>query len=245
LSGASTWQIELDASGRRGVLLVRQSSQTELFVLEEGRSPTPIRGADSYQMGKTSGVAKVGSTWYVGSEVGSQFSVLRIVGGRLEQVLSVPRFVNTRHSDDGARLVASSDGSALAILAQASSWYFYPILGATVSTPIEIHPGEFATLPHTCEGDQHGFVFSQLVSVAPHVELLGAAAAVAASNVWARFVASSEGVCVDALAAVATAPLPDTLRRGTKPPRLTRVPVPMVLAERGSSARRWAFECTM
>jgi hypothetical protein len=245
LGGSSTWQIELDVSGRRGLLLVRQAGLTDLFVVEEGRSLTPIQGAAAYGIGKTSGVAKIGSTWFLGSELGSQFSVLKIVGGRLEPVLTVPRFVRSGHTDDGARLVASVEGDKLAVLAQASSWYLYPILDDTLGAPLEVKPGAFASLPPTCPGDEQGFAFSQMLSIAPHVDLLGAAGAVAASQVWARFVAGSEGVCVEELAAVASAPLPDAVRRATRPPALERAPTPMVLAERGAAARRWAFECAM
>lgn len=245
LGGSATWQLELDVSGRRGLLLVRQASQTDLFVVEEGRSLTAIQGAQDFGIGKTSGVAKVGSSWYLGSELGSQFSVFRIVGGRLEPVLTVPNVVDRRHSKGGARLVQTADREAVAILAQSASFYFYPILGERLGAPIEIRPKEFASLPETCTGDENGFAFSQLVSVAPHVDLLGAASAVDASQVWARFIAGSEGVCVDALSATASAPLPDTVRRGTAPPSQKRAPVPMVLVEQGTSARRWAFECTL
>jgi hypothetical protein len=246
LSGSSSWQIELDVSGRRGLLLVRQSSQTDMFVVEEGRSLTPIKGAADLGVSRTSGVAKMESSWYLGSELGSQFTVFRIVGGRLEPVLSVPRFVSTGQSEAAARLVQSAEGDALAVLAQASSWYLYPIVNDTLGAPIEVLPSEFASLPPTCSGDEQGFSFAQLLSVAPHVELLGAASAVSASQVWARFVAGSDGVCVDALAATASAPLPDALRRGTTGPAPKRsVPVPMVLAEQGASARRWAFECSL
>ena len=74
---------------------------------------------------------------------------------------------------------------------------------------------------------------------------MGAAGAVQASRVEARLATLDAGVCVDSLAARASAVLPESLTRQgpRRPVSPERAPVAMVLSEEGSASRRWHFDC--
>jgi hypothetical protein len=242
--GSANWQFELEPSGREGLLLVRQPSQSQLFVVSQGRAITPIRGADIIT--RTSGVVRIGSTWHFGAPTGLGFSVFKIVGDRIQLLNSYPFDEATSGIRLLPRLVRNTHGDALAILLEAKGKYFYPInlVNGTLQAPISISPSKYNSLPESC-GDDSGFVFTETVRVSPFVELMGPAAAVNASSVEARLNTSATGVCVDVLAAQASNVLPESLTRvGPRAPeRAERAPVPLVLSEQGQASRRWHFNC--
>lgn len=241
---SASWQYESEASGREGLLLVRQPSQTDLFIVSEGRALTPIRGAGS--LVRTSGVAKLGSSWHFGAPTVGGFSVYKIVGDQVSLVNTYP-FDEERAGSRTPRLVRNTDGDALAIVLDATSHYIYPLDAhdGAIDTPLRIAPPELAKLPPRCGADENGFVFVDAVTIAPFVELMGKAAAVNATRIEARFVATATGVCVDKLAGVASAVLPEPLERGGAPAQVVASgpPVPMVLSEQGAASRRWGFDC--
>jgi hypothetical protein len=241
--GTTSWQFELEPSGREGLLLVRQPSQSQLFIVAEGRAITPIRGGDA--ISRTSGVVRLGSSWHIGAPTSAGFSVFKLVGDQLKLLQSYP------FEEDAARmvpqLVRNRNADALGILLDAQSKYIYPInlWDGSLQSPLMVTPAALASLPANCEADDSGFVFTDLVNIAPFVELMGEAGAVNASRVEARLSTLGQGVCVDSLAARASAVLPESLARaGTRAPaRPPRAPVPMVLSEEGSASRRWHFNC--
>lgn len=241
---SASWQYESEASGREGLLLVRQPTQTELFIVSEGRAVTPIRGAGA--LVRTAGAAKLGSSWYFGAPTSHGFGVYKISGDQIILVSTYP-FDEERSASRTPRLVRNTDGDALAIVLDATSHYIYPVnvVDGALDAPFTISPVEISKLPPRCQGDENGFVFTDALGVAPFVELMGRAAAVNASRVEARFIATTTGLCVDGLAAVASAVLPEPLERGGAPaPAVsTGLPVPMVLSEQGAASRRWGFDC--
>ncbi len=241
---SAAWQYESEASGREGLLLVRQPAQTDLFIVSEGRAVTPIRGAGS--LVRTSGVAKLGSSWHFGAPTVGGFAVYKIVGDQISLVNTYP-FDEERSGSRAPRLVRNTDADALAIVLDATSHYIYPVnVGdGSLDSPLRISPVDVSKLPPRCAADENGFVFTDTVAVAPFVELMGKAAAVNATRIDARFVATSTGVCVDALAGLASAVLPEPLDRGGAPAQAaaTGAPVPMVLSEQGAASRRWGFDC--
>ncbi len=243
--GTANWQLELEPSGREGLLMIREPSQTRMFIVSEGRAITPIRGAES--LTQTSGVVRLGSTWHVGAVTADGFSIFKIVGDRLV-LLGTHPFDEERSAPRLApRLVRNTGGDALAVLLEAQGWYLYPVNqeDGSLESPLVSPPSEVAVFPPSCSGSEDGYTFVDRVSVAPYVELMGEAAAVNASRVEARFVVAADGVCVDALAARASAVLPESLGRvGTRQPaRPERAPVLMVLSEQGMASRRWEFDC--
>jgi len=241
---SASWQYESEASGREGLLLVRQPTQTELFIVSEGRAVTPIRGAEA--LVRTSGVAKLGSSWYFGAPTSGGFSVYKIVGDQVVLVNAYP-FDEERSGSRTPRLVRNTDGDALAIVLDATSQYVYPvdIVDGSLGAALTLAPVEFAKLPPRCGADDSGFVFVDGVKVAPFVELMGRAAAVNATRIEARFIATATGLCVDALAALANAVLPEPLERGAPQAESASAgpPVPMVLSEQGAASRRWRVDC--
>jgi len=241
---SASWQYESEVSGREGLLLVRQPAQTELFIVSEGRAVTPIRGANA--LVRTSGVAKLGSSWYFGAPTPGGVSVYRIVGDQITVLNSYP-FDEEHISSRTPRLVRNTDGDALGLALDSTSQYIYPVnlLDGSLSTPLTIPPAEFSKLPRRCGADENGFVFTDAVKVAPFVELMGKAAAVNATRIEARYVTTATGLCVDALAALANAVLPEPLERGSAGVEggSGGVPVPMVLSEQGAASRRWRFDC--
>ncbi len=244
--GSASWQFEPEPSGREGLLLVRQQSHADLFVVAEGRAIMPIRGADPIT--RTSGVVKLGSTWHLGALNGdAEFAVYKIVGDRLELWGTYPFDEGQSGLRTVPRLVRNTHGDALALMLESTSSYFYPIglEDAALEAPLVISPKAMAALPPSCEGNENGFTFVNDVSVAPYVELMGEAAAVNASRVEGRFTTLPSGVCVEALAARASAVLPESLTRSRvrAPQRPERAPVAMVLSEQGAASRRWEFDC--
>ncbi|HEU5076513.1 MAG TPA: hypothetical protein VFU02_20120 [Polyangiaceae bacterium] len=241
---SASWQYESEASGREGLLLVRQPSQTELFIVAEGRAVTRIRGADG--LVRTSGVVRLGSSWHFGAPTVGGFSVYKIVGDQVTLVNTYP-FDEERSGSRTPRLVRNTDADALAIVLDATSHYVYPVnvLYGSLDAPLRIAPVEFSKLPPRCAADENGFVFTDAISVAPFVELMGRAAAVNATRIEARFIATATGLCVEGLAALASAVLPEPLERGVAPVLgdSNGLPVPMVLSEQGAASRRWRFEC--
>lgn len=241
--GSASWQFEADVSGREGLLLVRQPSQAQLFVVAEGRAVTPIRGADAIV--RTSGVVKLGSSWHFGAPTTEGFGIYKIVGDQVALVNVYPFDEARSGLRVQPKLIRNTDGDSVAIFLDSTARYIYPVnlLDGSLLAPLTIEPAAVASLPPSCTGDESGFVFVDNVKVAPYVELMEGAAAVNATRVEARYISTSDGVCVDTLAAQASALLPESLRRGNMPRQQGQVPVPMVLSEQAASARRWRFSC--
>lgn len=241
--GSASWQFEADVFGREGLLLVRQPSQAQLFVVAEGRAVTPIRGADAIV--RTSGVVKLGSSWLFGAPTTEGFGIYKIVGDQVTLVNVYPFDEARSGLRTPPRLIRNTDGDSVAVLLDSMARYIYPVNlnDGGLLAPLSIEPAAVANLPRPCNGDENGFAFVDAVNVAPYVELMEGAAAVNATRVEGRFVSTSDGVCVDTLAAQASALLPESLHRGGMPRRHDGVPVPMVLSEQAASARRWQFDC--
>jgi hypothetical protein len=244
-SGSSSWDAVLDPLARAGALAINSRGTLELFLLEEERGIVPVRDAGRHGFFSLSGVVKLGTTWYVGAEAGSQtFRILRIEGGRASVLSEYPLYQLGR-SGLRASVVRSSSGNRLGVWVRGGGWYVVPVNTATgaLGAPLELGPPDLARTPRACSADAEGWLLKTSPSetsrdlLEPNID----AGDARVRNLEARLIVSASGVCLDALAAQA-----ERSRVMAKKVTLSadRLSTPLIASERRAGGQRWGFRCT-
>jgi hypothetical protein len=180
--------------------------------------------------------------------------VLAIDGGTMSVLGSYPRY-----TDDGAadppRVVRTVHGDALGLWVVepgraglgggGDTWFVYPVdpKSGDSGSPLVIDRAAFFHAPRPCEPDEDGWLLVHNVnpSVA-NFEFTAVPSPPALGKVEARYIASSGGLCLDALAGQVEGDPPKDLRpRSVHAP--SRQSVELALTDRATD-RRWGFRCT-
>jgi hypothetical protein len=243
-STPSAWHLDLDPSGRAGVLSVAVRGSTDLFAIEENRAPVRLINAGRQGVGSVTSVVRLGATFYVAAQDEPRSTrVFALEGGEarlLGQYADLPQGRGVAPT-----LVRSVRGDALGIWTRAAGWFVFPLdlrTGA-VTSAIEITPPELAKLPRVCAPDEQGYLLEGPVGIEPYVDFAEGAERVSAHGYQGRFVVSDQGVCVGALAAQSDASIAHAAPARAER-RAPAVSVPLVVSDRSERGRRWTFRCT-
>ncbi|MBX3183169.1 MAG: hypothetical protein KIT72_04635 [Polyangiaceae bacterium] len=204
--GYTNWRFTPATSDAAGLLNVTVRGGQTLYLLEEGKPPTRLRG-DLWPLTNLAGLVRVGGAWYGGSLVQSEaFTVYRIEGGESRAVASFPIRRDRTHTN--ISLVRSAQADAFGVLVQvraprvepsAGQWYLYPfdLEQRQVGEPLVISAEQLSNTPRLCGAEDDGWWIEGPLPGAPYLNL----GAQRGSLMSARLIADAGGVCVAALAA--------------------------------------------
>lgn len=238
----TTWQAVADVSGRAAALLLRDARETRLFLLEPNRAPLRVGVSASTELTNLVGVARLDRGFFVAA-LSSQGSldIFAVTGTSLARLMS---FSDLRGAAGALapRLVTDRDAHKLAIAVHTSELYVYPLdlEHREALAPLVVGAAALSAGPTTCSPETRGWLFEALLGVQPYMELDGQPYRSALTHVEARWLVSQGDVCVEAIAAQSTAERPparSTLAENLQPT------VPLVVTQRGVSARRWLYAC--
>ncbi|MFZ5890959.1 MAG: hypothetical protein ACOY0T_07905 [Myxococcota bacterium] len=244
-SVSSAWHINLDPSGRSGILSVSARGNTELFAVAENRGVVSLLNASRSGVGALASAVEMESGFYVAAqEEPRSLRVFALEGNDarlLGQYADLPQGRGVV-----PLLVRSTRRDALAIWTRGPGWYVFPLdlRNGAVGRAIEISARELSRLPRSCEPDEDGYLLEGPVGVEPYAEFVDGAEKVVASSFVGRFIVSERGVCVASLAARADDPMDRKLSPRTKSSaRAESLRVPLVVSDRSERGRRWGFRC--
>lgn len=252
---ANDWGGLYDPGGDGALVAMRTGNVLSLAVAERDRAIVMVGNADDFALDRPAGAVKVSGRWFVGSAVGPRtFHVLGIDGGTMRLVGSYPRYADANAAY--ARVVRTARGDALGIwvvargqpgsTAGGDTWFVYPVdpESGEASQPLVIGRMDLVRTPRPCASDEDGWLLvnSEVNSSVWRLEFTGVASEPTVNKLEARFIASSAGLCVDALAGQVEGDPPKDLRpRNVHAP--SRPSVGLALTDRASD-RRWGFRCT-
>ncbi len=243
-TGSSSWDAVLDPLARAGALTINSRGTLELFLLEDERGIVSVRDAGRHGFFSLAGVVKLGQTWYIGAEAGSQtFRILRVEAGRASVLAEYPLYQLGR-SGLRASVVRSSADNRLGVWVRGGGYYVFPVNtgNGSLGAPLEIPPAELARTPRACAADANGWVLKTLPSetsrdlLEPHID----AGETRLRNLEARLIVGAAGVCLDALAAQAERSNV-VAKKVTLPP--DRLSAPLIASERRVGGQRWGLRC--
>jgi hypothetical protein len=240
----SSWRVNLDASGRAGVLSVSARGTTELFAVAENRGVVPLLNATRAGVGNVASAVEMESGFYIAAqEEPRSLRVFALEGG---DARLLGQYADLPQSRGFPVLVRSTRRDALALWTRGAGWFVFPIdlrTGA-VSRAIEISARALSRFPRACEPDEDGYLLEGPVGVEPYAEFVDGAEKVIASAFTGRFIVSERGVCVSALAARADDPVDRKLSlRSKSRTGADNFRVPLVVSDRSERGRRWGFRC--
>lgn len=243
-STPSVWNLTLDSSGRAGVLAITARGSTDLFAIEEGRPPQLLVNASRQGIGAVTSAVRIASTYYVSAyEEGRTFRVFALEGGKARLVGQYPDAALGRTINP--LLVRGTRGDALGIWGRGPGWYLFPIdtRNGAIDSPIEITARQLSSAPPPCSPDEEGYLLEGPLGIDPYVEFTHSEG-LAARAFEGRFVASTARICVSELAGRAEGAIEPTPASKRPSARLPLLSLPLVLTDRSSGGRRWAFRCS-
>jgi hypothetical protein len=180
------------------------------------------------------------------------FHVLGIEGGTMRSVGSYPRYVEQLQAPAWVVRNVRGDGLGIWVIAKGQlglhgggdTWFVYPVDTETgePGPPLVVPRSERVRAPRPCGPDEDGWLLIHDFSSVARFEFPGIAVAPGVAKIEARLIASSHGLCVDAIAAQVEGDPPKDLRARNvnAPPRQS---VELALTDRATD-RRWGFRCT-
>lgn len=243
-SGPSNWDATLDPAGSGGALVIVSRGTVELFLFEKERGITRVRDVARFGFFSLSGVVKLGATWYLGIEAGTQeFRILKVEGDRASVLGEYPLHQLGR-APLRVGIVRNNRASALGLWARGKGFYVFPVdtEKGTTGAPLEVTPAALSRTPRACTSDDEGWVLKTAPSDTGR-DMLEPNLAVGESrvgNIEVRLIVSATATCVSALAAQSETAV---LTHGT-PIGAEKNTVPLVLTERVSGGRRLGFRCS-
>lgn len=245
-----SWSVELEPSGRSGILRGASSSGAHLYLLEDGRSIATVLDSPS-QVSGLSGVVKVDDRLYFGTKSGSEhFRVYEVTGNRA--VLFAEYGEVSRRLEP--KLVRDDAARSLAVWARdekmrgaATTWYVYPIDRRTGSAhePLVLHPHQLGARPPPCSTDASGWVLEGEPPLQPLLELKGASEDDEnPRGVRARLLAGVSRLClagmtgrIDGAGRVRKLPPARQALLDTSPSSI------LVVNDRNERGQKWEFRC--
>ncbi len=240
--GYANWRISPATGEAAALLTITVRGAQSLYLLEEGKPITRLRG-DLWPLSNLAGLVRVGGTWYAGSMASSEvFGVYRIEGGEVRWVNNLP--TRRERGAEVMSLTRNTQADSLAVVVQvrapraepgAGQWYLYPLdlEQAQVGEPVVISTEQLHQTPRLCGAAADGWWLEGPLLGAPYLNL----GAQRGGLTSARLIAGDHGVCVTALAADSSAAL------GVRPQASGRTQgVHLTLSARDGSAR-WGYRC--
>lgn len=245
------WNVVLDASSRAGLLSIRSHGETELYLASQERPIVAVTNVTNLDHRRPISLAGAAGHEYLGGQSDGMFSVHRLDAGVATPLGHYPQLAA---DSVRAELVASRSDDALALWIRTADdgWFFYPLDLTTgqAGDPTHVPMAALAGVPPACSDESQGWL---VISEVPLSTLGGSAA-----NVWlafepalsglrarrleARVIASSQGLCLQAVAA--------QLDDSSVVPRHVRMqagasekPVTLTLTDRATE-RRLGFRCS-
>jgi hypothetical protein len=244
------WQLDLEARGHMGSLLVRTGSEPALHLIDEGRPIVTLPAKAVAELGSPTGAIKVLGTWYLGSFKNKTVSVHRVSEGQLTLLGQYPI-----HADDGrvaVRLIQNTEGNALAIWERSSAagWYVFPIDrdSGEAAPAVTLALARLGRPPPACPTEHSGWTMVSHVPLTSsgrsesntQIQFSGGAEGLRTKALRARVVVDDAGICLEALAARADGELPRAARLEVGHARVGSVN--MTVSDE-SSDLSWGFRC--
>jgi hypothetical protein len=236
-SGISHLYSALDPSREGGLVLLRSSSGVDLFVFDRERAPETVRGAEELGLGSLEDAVRVGEAWFTLQRVGSSLRVLRIRGGRIEELTSLQL---GRGEAPWARIVRTVGGEGLGLFAEGEAGrVVYPIdpRHGSLGTPLKIP--RLGAQPRPCADAADGYLLTAELSPLPNLSLAGTMHPVDVSRVTAQVVVGGPEVCVAELSASTR----DLVQISQAPMREEDAALTLTVTEQRGGGRRWEMMC--
>jgi hypothetical protein len=250
---ANEWGGLVDTGGDGAIVTMRAGNALSVAVAEPDRALVVVGNADDFALDRPAGAAKVSGRWYVGTVAGLRaFHILGIEGGTMRSIGSYPRYAEQTQSPAWLVRTVRGDGLGIWVVARGQpglqgggdTWFIYPIdtESGEAGPPLVVPRTERIRSPKPCGPDEDGWMLVYDFTPFARFEFPGLASAPATTKTEARLIASSAGLCVDALAARVEGDPPKDLRaRNANAP--ARQSTELALTDRATD-RRWGFRCT-
>jgi hypothetical protein len=232
---------------------MRAGNTLSLAVAERDRALVVVGNADDFALDRPAGAVKAAGRWYVGSVPGPHaFHILGIEGGTMRSVGSYPRYTEQLQAPASVVRTVRGDGLGIWVVAKGQhglqgggdTWFVYPVDADSgePGPPLVIPRSERVRAPGPCGPDEDGWLLVHDFTSVARFEFPGLASAPGTTKVEARLIASSTGLCIDALAAQVEGDPPKELRiKNRNTP--VRQSTELALTDRATD-RRWSFRCT-